>query len=399
MITVTKIRIYPNTIQQEVLSQAFGCSRWLWNHYLVETQRVYKETGKGLSRFALNSLLPDLKKEHPWLAKTYSQSLQAVCLNLSRAYINFFEKRARFPRYKSKHGKQTLHYPQNVRIEDDMIYLPKIGCIKAVVHREIVGKLKTVTISRTQTGRYFASLLTDDGVTAPEVSFQGKVLGIDVGLTHLAITSDRLKIENPHFLIKAEKNLKRKQRKLSRKVKGGNTRNKARLLVAGAYERVANTRKDFLHKLSHRLVNENQVIAVEDLNIRGMIKNHCLAQSISDVGWNTLTSFLCYKAARAGKGFIKVNRFFPSSKTCSCCLHVQKEMPLTIRLWRCSECGVLHDRDTNAALNIRREAQRIIAAGIAGTANRGSVRRVISRKSSLSAGAVEVGSHGALARW
>ena len=393
MLTATKIRIYPTAKQEESLAKAFGCARWLWNNSLAETQKVYQETGKGLGQFALNKRLPELKKEYEWLAETHSQVLQAVSLNMSRAFVNFFERRAKYPNFKSKHGKQSIQYPQGVKIvEGCKIFLPKLGHVKAVVHREIVGTIKTVTVSRNQAGRYFASVLTENNISMPTSSFEGKMIGIDVGLTHLAVTSDGSKFDNPRHLARAASNLKRKQQKLSRKVKGSNTRNKARILVAKTHEHTANARKDWLHKLSRRLVDENQVIAVEDLHVKGMMKNHCLAKAIGDVGWGMFTNFLEYKAARAGKGFIKVNRFFPSSKSCSCCMHVQASMPLNIRSWRCDKCGTLHDRDINAAQNIRLEAQRMIAAGIAGTANRGTVSQVKGRKSSVLARAVEVGS-------
>lgn len=390
MFTATKIRIYPTHKQEESLAKAFGCARWLWNNSLTETQKVYAETGKGLGQFALNARLPELKKEYEWLAETHSQVLQSVSLNMSRAFVNFFERRAKYPNFKSKHGKQSIQYPQGVKIvEGCKIFLPKLGHVKAVVHREIVGRIKTVTVSRNQTGRYFASILTENDVVAPVASFDGRILGIDVGLTHLAVTSDGSKFDNPRHLAKAAKNLKRKQQSLSRKVKGSNTRNKARILVAKAHEHTANARKDWLHKLSHRLVSENQVIAVEDLHVKGMMKNHCLSKAIGDVGWGMFAGFLEYKAARAGKGFIKVNRFFPSSKSCSCCMHVQASMPLNIRSWRCDKCGASHDRDINAAQNIRNEAQRMIAAGIAGTASRGTVSQGKGRKSSVLARAVE----------
>lgn len=393
MLTATKIRIYPNAKQEEALAKAFGCARWLWNNSLAETQKAYQETGKGLGQFALNARLPELKKEYEWLAETHSQVLQSVCLNMSRAFVNFFERRAKYPNFKLKHGKQSIQYPQGVKIvEGCKIFLPKIGHVKAVVHREIIGRIKTVAVSRNQAGLYFASVLTDNDIVAPVASFDGKVLGIDVGLTHLAVTSDGSKFDNPRHLARAAKNLKRKQQKLSRKAKGSNTRNKARILVAKAHERTVNARKDWLHKLSHRLVNENQVLAVEDLHVKGMMKNHSLAKAIADVGWGMFAGFLEYKAARAGKGFIRVNRFFPSSKSCSCCMHVQASMPLNIRAWRCDKCGASHDRDINAAQNIRLEAQRMIAAGIAVSANRGTVSQGKGRKSSVLARAVEVGS-------
>lgn len=393
MLTAARIRIYPTAKQEEALAKAFGCARWLWNNSLAETQKVYKETGKGLGQFALNARLPTLKKEYEWLAETHSQVLQSVSLNMSRAFVNFFERRTKYPNFKSKHGKQSIQYPQGVKIVGGCkIFLPKIGHVKAVVHREIVGKIKTVTVSRNQSGHYYASVLTETDAAMPAASFDGKIIGIDVGLTHLAVTSDGSKFDNPRHLERAAKNLKRKQQKLSRKVKGSNTRNKARILVAKAHEHTANARKDWLHKLSRRLVDENQVIAVEDLHVKGMMKNHCLANAIGDVGWGMFTGFLEYKAARAGKGFIKVNRYFPSSKTCSCCMHVQSSMTLNIRSWRCDKCGILHDRDINAAKNIRLEAQRMIAAGIAGTANRGMVSQGKGRKPSVLARAVEVGS-------
>jgi len=356
---------------------------------------LYHETGKGLGQFALNKRLPQLKKEFEWLGETHSQVLQSVSMNLSRSFVNFFERRAKYPQFKSKHDKQSIQYPQGVKIVDGQkIQLPKIGYIKATVHRKIVGKIKTVTVSKTPTGRYFASILTETGIAVPEVSFEGKVLGIDVGLTHLAITSDGSKFDNPRHIAKAAKNLQRKQKSLSRKVKGSNTRNKARILVAKAHEKTANARKDFLHKLSHKIVNDNQVgvIAVEDLNVKGMMNNHGLAKSIGDGGWGIFTSFLKYKAARVGKGFVTVNRFFPSSKACSCCGHVAQSLPLNVRVWTCNQCGTLHDRDINAAKNIALEAQRIIAVGMTGTANRGTVSRGKGRKSSIHACAVEIGS-------
>ena len=391
MLTATKIRIYPTAVQEESLAKAFGCARWFWNNSLAETQKLYHETGKGLGQFALNNRLPELKAEFEWLAETHSQVLQSVSLNLSRSFVNFFERRAKYPRFKSKHGKQSIQYPQGVKIvEGRKLFLPKLGHFKAVVHRELVGKIKTVTVSRDPSGKYFASILTETGIAAPNTSFEGKILGIDVGLTHIAITSDGSKFDNPRHITKAAKNLTRKQQNLSRKLKGSNTRIKARILVAKAHEKTANTRKDFLHKLSRRLVDENQVIAVEDLHVKGMMTNHCLAKAIGDVGWGMFTGFLEYKAARVGKGFIRVNRFFPSSKACSCCGHVVQSLPLNIRAWKCDKCGSLHDRDVNAAKNIALEAQRIIAVGMTGTANRGNVSHGGGRKSSVHAVAVEV---------
>lgn len=391
MLTATKIRIYPNAVQADKLAKAFGCARWYWNNSLAETQKVYQETGKGLGQYQLNARLPQLKSEIEWLGETHSQVLQSVSLHLSRAFVNFFERRAKYPQFKSKHRKQSIQYPQGVKVVDACkVYLPKIGHVKAIVHRELAGSIKTVTVSKDPSGKYFASILCENLVAMPDISLNGKILGIDVGLTDLAVTSDGSKFANPKHVLKAQKNLAKKQQHLSRKAKGSNTRNKARLLVAKAHERVANARQDYLHKLSTRLVNENQVIAVEDLHVKGMMKNHNLARAIGDAGWGSFTNMLKYKTARQGKGYIEVNRFFASSKTCSCCMHAQAKMPLDVRMWTCDQCGAKHDRDINAAINIRDEAQRMIAAGAVATANGGTVSQAKGRKSSVLARAVEV---------
>ena len=384
MYSATKIRIYPTQAQEESLSKAFGCARWYWNNSLAEIQKTYTKTGKGLGQFALNARLPALKKELPWLAETHSQVLQSVSLHMSRAFVNFFERRSKYPRFKSKHDKQSIQYPQGVKVvEERKLFLPKIGHVKATVHRKIEGRIKTVTISKEPSGKYFASILSETEQAIPVVSLEGKILGLDVGLTHLAVTSDGSKYENPRHIARATQNLARKQRMLSRKVKGSASRNKARIIVAKCHEKVANARKDWLHKLSSKLVHENQVIAVEDLSVKNMMQNHTLAKAIGDAGWGMLTNFVEYKAAKAGKGFIKVNRFFPSSKVCSCCMRAQKEMPLNIRSWRCDACGTAHDRDVNAAKNIRAEALRMIAVGTTATANGGSVSQGRGRKSSI----------------
>jgi putative transposase len=389
-----KVRIYPDNTQKEALAKAFGCARWFWNNSLAQTNRLYKETGKGLSRQGMNDRLPGLKKEFEWLKEPYSQVLQSVSLNLSRAFINFFEGRAAFPNFKSKHGKQSLQYPQHTEILDAGLKLPKIGVVAAKIHRTFEGELKTVTISQTSSGKYFASLLFDDGKPEAESSSEGKAVGIDLGLTHFAITSDGSKFDNPRSLKARSKNLKRKQQKLSRKVKGSNTRLKAKRIVARVHERIANTRKDFLHKLSRKLVNKNQVIVTENLAVKNMVKNHNLAKAISDASWAEFTRMLKYKAGFDGKVYIEVDRFFPSSKTCSVCLNRVGSLSLDIRSWQCESCGTKHDRDVNAALNIRNEGLRILALGTSATASGGKVSpKGGRRKSSVSkALPVEAGS-------
>jgi len=374
MLDATRIRLYPTGQQAQALAVQFGCARWAWNNALAETGKLYLATGKGLNYHAMAIRLPKLKQEFEWLGDADSQALQQSVQNLSRAFENFFQKRGKYPRFKSKHGRQSIQYPQRVKIEGSRIYLPKVGWVKCVVHREIIGKFKTVTVSRNACGQFHAAILTDNGEPMPAVSTDGKAIGVDVGLTHLAITSDGSKFANPRHLRKAEKNLKRKQRKLSRKKKGSNSRNKARQLVARAHERVACARRDHLHKVSRRIVNENQVIAVEDLHVKGIMSNHCLAKATADAGWGTFTGFLEYKAARAGKAFIKCDRWYPSSKTCSSCGSICDKMPLDVRAWTCVHCGAHHDRDINAATNIRAEGLRILAGGAPAAASGGNGR-------------------------
>jgi putative transposase len=301
--------------------------------------------------------------------------LQVVALNLSTAYKNFFDKRAMLPRFKSKHGRQSVSYPQNVKFDGDYINLPKIGLVHCRLHRAFEGVIKTVTVSRNPDGKHFVSVLVDDGKAALETIPVDKSIGIDVGLTHFAITSDGAKFDCPKLFVKRQRNLKRKQQRLSRKKKGSQNRKKARLAVAKVHSKIARCREDFLHKLSRKIVNENQVIAVENLNIKGMVKNHNLAKAISDVGWGMFCTMLKYKAESEGKQYIEIDRWFPSSKTCHVCLNRVGDLTLDIRAWTCQHCGTHHDRDVNAAINIRNEALRILALGTSANACGGDVSR------------------------
>jgi putative transposase len=403
---VVQVRLYPSVEQQIQLAQAFGCARWWWNYALNKSIETYKETGKGLSRAALNAFLPVLKKsaETIWLGDCYSQILQAATLNLTTAYKNFFAKRAGFPKFKSKFGKQSIQYPQNVLIVDGDVKLPgNIGIVKAKIHRAIEGIIKTVTVSKTPSGKYLASILTVSvaGGQRPTVEgenpiiSEGKIYGIDLGLKHFAVVTDGnhiSKYDNPKHLAKHEKNLKRKQKKLARKLKGSISRNRYRRVVAKVYERVTNSRQDFLHKLSYKLVSDSQAVIVENLHIKGMVRNHKLAKSISDsealaslrasVGWGTFTNFLAYKLERRGAKLIEIDRWFPSSKLCSNCFYQMSELSLDVREWTCPHCNTHHDRDGNAAINIRAEGIRMIKAeGSAVSAVGGEVSPVLGRKS------------------
>ena len=393
-----KVRLYPTPEQEILLAQHFGCARWWWNYTLSQSIECYKETGKGLGRTALNALLPKLKKEEQtaWLSQCYGQVLQAVTLNLTTAYKNFFEGRARFPRFKSKHRRQSIQYPQNVKVVDGAVKLPgNIGTVKAKIHRPIERKIKTVTVSKDPSGKYYASVLAEIEGDNPQISTEGKVVGVDLGLKHFAVVSDGSKVskyDNPKHLAKHEKNLKRKQQKLARKHKGSNYRYKYRKTVARLYERVSNSRQDFLHKLSRKLVNENQVVVVENLHVKGMVcasrtlreRNHNLAKAISDAGWGNFTNFLAYKVEKIGGLLVEIDRWFPSSKLCSNCYYQIEELPLDVREWTCPHCGTHHDRDGNAATNIRAEGIRMLKAdGTAVSASGGEVRPTKGRKSVL----------------
>jgi putative transposase len=384
-----KVRIYPTDQQKQQLAGAMGCCRWWWNFALNKSIATYKETGKGLSRAGLNALLPNLKKEHEWLkTEVYSQSLQQTSLNLSRAFINFFEKRARFPRYKSKHGKQSVGFPQSVKIIDDWIKLPRIGLVKAVFDRRYVGTIKTVTITKDSSDRYFASILYELEVCF--ISGNGdKIIGLDLGIKDFCIAHDGSKTSkyaNPRHLKKHEKNLARKQQKLSRKQKGSKTRQKAKKSVAKVHARISNARQDYLHKLSRKLTNESQVIVVENLNVKSMVRNHKLAKAISDVGWGMFINFLGYKLERENKRLVEIDRFFPSSHICPDCLAQQPKMDLSIREWICANrvCNTKHDRDEAASRNIRAEGIRIIKTdGTTVSASGGSVRQDRGRKTKV----------------
>jgi putative transposase len=394
-----QVRLYPTKEQETLLAQAFGCSRWWWNYALNKSIEIYKDTGKGLGQSALNALLPKLKKEKDteWLADCYSQVLQATTLNLTTAYKNFFEKRAGFPKFKSKHGKQSIQYPQNVKIVDGNVKFPgNIRIVKAKIHRPIEGKIKTVTVSKTPSGKYFASILTEVEGEDPATT-EGKIYGIDLGLKHFAVVTDGEKVskyDNPKHIAKHEKNLKRKQKKLARKQKGSKSRNKYRKVVAKVYERVSNSRQDFLHKLSYKLVSDSQAVIVENLHVKGMVRNHKLAKAIFDCGWGTFTNFLAYKLERFGAKLVEIDRWFPSSKLCSNCFYQMGNMPLDVREWTCPHCGTHHDRDGNAAINIRAEGIRMLKAeGSAVSAVGGEVRPKMGRKSHLRHSPVSTEAH------
>ncbi|NCO74685.1 MAG: IS200/IS605 family element transposase accessory protein TnpB [Cyanobacteria bacterium] len=362
MLKAYRYRIYPTTEQKVLLAKSFGCCRWFYNFALNLTNETYKATGKGLSRNEIINKLPELKKELEWLTEVPSQVLQQVALDLSRAFLNFFEKRAKFPNFKKKGNRQSIRFPQGIKLDGDYLTLPKLKKVYCKVSRLPEGELKSITVSVNPSGQYFASCLYDDGKETTSPNSDGKTIGIDLGLTHFAITSDGSKHGNPKYYRKYEQKLAKKQKQLARKQKGSNNRHKARKAVAKVHEKITRCREDFLHKLSRKIVNENQVICVENLAVKNMVKNHKLAKSVSDCGWGQFCTMLKYKAEWEGKIYLEVDRFFPSSKTCNNCLHQIDKLSLDIRSWKCPKCGTIHDRDINAAINIRDEGLRILKA-------------------------------------
>ena len=371
MLRAYKYRLYPTRLQEIALQQSFGCARWSYNWALETRIKHYAETGKTLSAYDLNKLMTYVKKEHTWLNNVSDWVLKEAIANCCAAFQRFFEGNAAFPKFKTKRKSKKSATFRRMRVEGNHVKLSKIGSVKFVKHREFTGEIKRITVSQNCSGAYYVSFLVEDGVSKKVCSATPvKGVGIDVGITHFCALSTGEVIENPKYFDKAQKKLAREQRKLSRKERGSSRYEKQRIKVARAYEHVANQRKDFQHKLSKRLVDENQVIAVEDLCIEGMLHNHKLACSIFDCAWSQFLSFLEYKCDWYGSDYLKCGRFEASSKVCSRCGHVEAYMPLARRRWVCPSCNTEHDRDVNAALNILKFA-------VAGTVNGrgGDVRR------------------------
>jgi putative transposase len=358
-----KYRLYPTEEQKVLLAKHFGCSRFIYNYALDKKVKAYQTTKESISRFTIQKDLPALKKseETSWLKEVNSQSLQASLENLDKAFTKFFRDKKGFPKFKSKHdNRQSFSAPQNgiVDFETNTISLPKFKKpIKCKLHRKFEGSSKTVTISKTPTGKYFVSVLVEVNKELPKLKpiDENKAIGIDLGIKTFAVLSDGEEIQNPKHLKVALKRLKKQQRRVSKKVKGSNNRKKSVKKLAILHEKVSNKRNDFLHKVTAKLVLEHDTLCLETLKACNMIKNHKLAQALSDISIGRFNEILEYKAKWNGVNILKIGQFEPSSKMCTCGV-INKELKLSDRVWRCKSCGETHNRDFLAANNIKRFA-------------------------------------------
>ena len=361
-----KFRIYPTTAQVALITQTFGCKRWVYNHFLAERISIYESEKRTAGRFEQDKRLTLLKKETEWLRAPDKCALQNALADLDVAYQNFFRRvksgeKPGFPKFKSKRDRhQSYKTSCNIKMHAKHIQLPKLGLVQCRISKQIEGRIISATVSQNPSGKYFVSVLCTD-VDIQPMDKTGAIVGVDLGLKELTITSDNQHYANPKYFTKSQKKLAKLQRRLSRKSKGSNNREKARIKVARLHEHVSNQRLDNAHKMTTSLVRDYDLIAIETLMPKNMVKNHRLAKAISDAAWGEIVRQLEYKCNWYGKELVKVDRFYPSSQTCnSCGFKNSNTKNLAVREWDCPKCGAHHDRDVNAAKNILDEGLRIL---------------------------------------
>jgi putative transposase len=372
-------RFAPTNEQKRMLAQTFGCCRFVYNWALYTRSVAYSQHGEKLNYHALSALLPALKQQHPWLCDVSSVPLQQSLRHLERAFKNFFEGRANYPTVKKRSQTQSATYTASAfRWDGTTLTLAKMDAPLAIVWSRPLPKAcqpTTITVTKDCAHRYFVSILVEEDINPlPVVNTQ---VGLDLGIKSMVVLSSGESVGNPRYFAKEEKKLAKAQRRHAKKKKGSKNREKARHKVARVHARIQDRRRDYQHKLSTRLVNENQVICVESLAVKNMVKNPKLAKAISDVGWSELVRQLEYKSQWYRRTLVKIDQWYPSSKTCSACKHVLASLTLDVREWACPACGVVHDRDHNAAKNILAEGLSVNACGGNGRPARTRVRRAV----------------------
>ena len=373
-----KIRLYPNKSQKTFFNKSFGCCRVIYNEMLYELQDAYKN-GTVLNK---SELFKKIKQKYVWMSQSDSQGLCNTFQDLNNAYSNFFNNRAKFPRFKKKKDKNSYRNGMMQKTIEKLIpnknhiRIPKVGLVEFREDYDLaklnIKKIYNITIERSKTNKYYCSICCD--IEPEEYEHTGEVIGIDLGIKNLVIDSNGNKYENPKYLNGAEKKIKHLQRLYSKKTKGSKNQEKARLKLAIAYEKLSNKRKDYLHKITTKIIKENDIICIENLNVKGMTKNHKLAKAIQDASFGTLVSMLNYKAKWHNRQIIEVGRYYPSSKLCHCCGNRMQYIGLEIRNWTCPVCHSEHDRDINAAINIKNEGLRILDEGTVGNTETGVIQ-------------------------